>query len=312
MGEGYFSLEKEVSMKREELINAINNINIWKKHDQRAPHKPLLILYALAQLQHGQKQWLSYNEVSEELKKLLIDFGPSRRSYHPEQPFVRLKNDGIWQLSLDQLDINELNIKHGWLKSKDVTGGFSDDVFKLLRNDEPLVREIAEMILESHFPESIHEDIMDAVGLDLSKNLIYDVKKVSRRDPLFRERILKAYGYSCAVCGFNVRLSHKLVAVEAAHIKWHQAGGPDIENNGIALCTMHHKLYDLGVFTINTEHNIIVSQYAHGTHGLEDWLLRYHSKKLLKPIQDSYLPEHDFLDWNVREVFKGEGLSVYK
>ena len=292
-------------MKREELIKAINNINIWKKHDQRAPHKPLLILYALAQLQHGQKQWLSYNEVSEELKKLLIDFGPSRRSHHPEQPFVRLKNDGIWQLSLDQLDINELNIKHGWLKSRDVTGGFNDDVFKLLMNDEALIKEIAELILESHFPESIHEDIMDAVGLDLSKNLIYDVKKVSRRDPLFRERILKAYGYSCAVCGFNVRLSHKLVAVEAAHIKWHQAGGPDIEPNGIALCSMHHKLFDLGAFTITQDQKLVVSKHVNGTHGVDEWLMKFHQNEINRPRESFYLPQDEYLHWHVKEVYKG-------
>jgi len=42
------------SMNRDILLNNIKNMNIWKKHDQRAPHKPLLILYALAQLQGNQ------------------------------------------------------------------------------------------------------------------------------------------------------------------------------------------------------------------------------------------------------------------
>lgn len=303
MDEGYFSLDKVADMNRENLLVSINNINIWKQHDQRAPHKPLLLLYALAQLQSGHKQWLSYREVSDDLKKLLIDFGPYRKSYHPEQPFVRLKNDGIWQLNLSDQAFKEIAIKDNWLKSKDIMGGFSDDVFDLLLKDKNLIREIAETILESHFPESLHEEILDAVGLDIS----YDIRKVSRRDPQFRERILRAYGYSCAVCGFNVRLGHKLVAVEAAHIKWHQAGGPDIENNGIALCTMHHKLYDLGVFTINTDHHVIVSQNAHGTFGLNDWLLKHHSQRIAKPIQVSYTPETEYLDWNVREVFKGEG-----
>jgi putative restriction endonuclease len=298
-------------MNRERLLSDIKNMNIWKKHDQRAPHKPLLILYALAQLQTNQKQWLDYRIVSEDLRRLLIDFGPYRKSYHPEQPFVRLANDGIWQLEAkgftSSISIQDLNIKDKWLKTHDTMGGFNDDVFQLLKADKNLIREIAEMLLDMHFPESLHEDILSAVGLDISYSNTYTLTKVSKRDPAFREKILRAYGYSCAVCGFNVRLGHKLVGVEAAHIKWHQAGGPDIENNGIALCSMHHKLYDLGVFTINTEHNIIVSQNAHGTQGLEDWLLRYHSQKLTRPIQNSYTPELEFLDWNVREVFKGTG-----
>lgn len=122
-------------MDRDQFIEAVKKINVWKKHDQRAPHKPLLLLYALAKLQLDKTQWLSYRESSDDLKKLLVEFGPSRRSYHPEQPFVRLKNDGIWQLNLDNLDVNELNIKHGWLKAKDVMGGFSDEVFQLLLSD---------------------------------------------------------------------------------------------------------------------------------------------------------------------------------
>ncbi len=298
-------------MNRETLLTNIKTMNIWKKHDQRAPHKPLLILYALAQLQANQKQWLDYRIVSEDLRRLLIDFGPYRKSYHPEQPFVRLANDGIWQLEAkeigSEISVQDLNIKDNWLKLHETMGGFNNDVFQLLRSDKNLIREIAEMLLDMHFPESLHEDILSAVGLDISYSNTYTLTKVSKRDPAFREKILRAYGYSCAVCGFNVRLGQKLVGVEAAHIKWHQAGGPDIENNGVALCSMHHKLYDLGVFTINTEHNIIVSQSAHGTKGLDDWLLRYHSQKLTKPIQSSYMPELEFLDWNVREVFKGEG-----
>jgi putative restriction endonuclease len=45
---------------------------------------------------------------------------------------------------------------------------------------------------------------------------------------------------------FNVRLTHTLVCVEAAYIKWHQAGGPDIEENGNALYPLNHYLFDRG------------------------------------------------------------------
>ena len=294
-------------MNKDNLLESIKDLNIWKKNDQRAPHKPLLILYALAQLQNNNKQWLDYHTVSEELKKLLIDFGPYRKSYHPEQPFVRLVNDGLWQIKTDESSVDNFparsEIKDNWLKKHDASGGFNDDVYNILRNNNSLIREVSESLLEMHFPESIHEDILSAVGLDIS----YTTSQKSKRDSSFRERILIAYGYSCAVCGFNVRLGQKLVGVEAAHIKWHQAGGPDIENNGIALCSMHHKLYDHGVFTINTDHRLIVSKNAHGSSGLDDWLLRYHREQVKRPIEVSYMPHLEFLDWNVREVFKGEG-----
>ena len=39
-------------MDREEVLERIRHLNIWKKGDQRAPHKPLLILYALCSMHH--------------------------------------------------------------------------------------------------------------------------------------------------------------------------------------------------------------------------------------------------------------------
>ena len=35
------------------LQHAIENITIWRKGEQRAPHKPLLLLYVLSQYQRG-------------------------------------------------------------------------------------------------------------------------------------------------------------------------------------------------------------------------------------------------------------------
>lgn len=169
---------------------------------------------------------------------------------------------------------------------------------KVKRSLKSLLQEL--LILSKHFPDTIHEDILTAVGLD------FTVGKTKSRDPKFRDKILRAYEHSCAVCGFNVRLGHQLIAVEAAHIKWHQAGGPDIEENGIALCAMHHKLYDRGVFTINTSYEFIVTEEAHGTNGFIEWLKRYHGNQIRQPINPLYQSSESFLEWHVREVFRGQ------
>lgn len=153
--------------------------------------------------------------------------------------------------------------------------------------------------MENHFSETLHEDILRQVGLEF----IYQGKR--QRDPRFREKILRAYEYSCAVCGFNVRLGNNLVGVEAAHIKWHQAGGPDSEENGIALCSMHHKLFDRGVFTLSDTRTFLVAEVVNGTNGFEEWLMRYHGQTLRSPIHPAYRPELSYVNWHVREVFKG-------
>ncbi len=281
-----------------ELRERINKLSIWKKGDQRAPHKPLLILYALGRFQDSSTQKISYEEVKNNLTILLKDFGPIRKSYHPEEPFVRLFKDVIWNFNIDR-DI--IQISNKWLINHEIAGGFSDEVFSLLSKDITLVKEIAEIILNKHFPDTLHEDILTAVGL----NIEYGNNRV--RDPKFRNRILKAYEYSCAICGFNVRLGHNLVGVEAAHIKWHQAGGPDNEQNGVALCSMHHKLFDRGIFSISNDREIIISEEAHGTNGFDEWLMRFHGKQLRPPVHPEYYPNNSFINWHVREVFRGPG-----
>ncbi|WML50736.1 hypothetical protein RCG23_25185 [Neobacillus sp. PS3-34] len=205
-------------MNEHDFKQKIQNISVWKKRDQRAPHKPLLILYSLAQIQSNKDRYLPYKEVKEILSNLLIEFGPKRKSQHPEEPFIRLKNDGIWELS----DVSRINLKNPSnriLLEYDISGGFTESVFNLLKGNNKLIRDIAEFILNEHFPDTIHEDILNSIGLDL------EFRGKRTRNPYFREKILKAYEYSCAVCGFNVRLGNNLVGVEAAHIKWHQAGG---------------------------------------------------------------------------------------
>jgi putative restriction endonuclease len=106
------------------------------------------------------------------------------------------------------------------------------------------VTDIAARLLERHFPESIHPDILDAVGLTPGA-----APAERKRDPKFRQRVLVAYEWRCAVCGFDVRLGSVSIGLDAAHIRWHQAGGPDTEVNGLALCVLHHKTFDLGAFS---------------------------------------------------------------
>ncbi|WP_135553706.1 phosphorothioated DNA-binding restriction endonuclease [Paenibacillus cymbidii] len=282
-------------MNAEELKRKVATLSIWKKNGQRAPHKPLLLLLALSKLQDD-VTLLPYEDIRLKLKQLLREFGPARTSYHPEEPFVRLTTDGIWHLSVS---IDKMRFSDKQLVTDQVVGGFSEEVLHLLRGNEKLVQEVAEQLLNDHFPETMHADLLEEVGLRLSPV----VKR--RRDPEFRNKILRAYEFSCAICGFNVRLGHQLIAVDAAHIQWHQAGGPDVEENGVALCSLHHKLFDRGVFTITPDRKMLVAEEAHGTRGFDEWLMRYHGRTVRSPIRPLYQPNESYIIWHVREVFRG-------
>jgi putative restriction endonuclease len=76
------------------ILARFDKLNIWKQRDHRAPHKPLLVLYALGRWQQGVAE-VTYREAEPELTALLREFGPPRRSDHPEQPFWWLRRDGV-------------------------------------------------------------------------------------------------------------------------------------------------------------------------------------------------------------------------
>ena len=292
-------------MNRQEILDLFDQINVWKRGDLRAPHKPLLLLYALGKCARDEKREIPYHEVDENLRPLLIEFGPSRKSYHTEYPFWRLQNDGIWKVSdTDKLELrlSSTDAKKSELLKHDVYGGFTESVYQALQRDLQLILDVSELLLERNFPTTIHDDICAAIGLE--RGALVSGKQL-QRDPDFRPRVLSAYSFRCAVCGFDMRLGQHAVGLEAAHIKWHQAGGPNTVDNGLSLCVMHHKLLDLGAFALSDERQILVSDQAYGYGSTDDWMIRFHGSFLAPPQNPNDLPRSGFLDWHRREVFKG-------
>jgi putative restriction endonuclease len=284
---------------REKLLTKVREVSVWKRGDQRAPHKPLLILYALGKLLAGQTQVL-FKDFYEPFENLLREFGPPRKSYHPEFPFWYLRSEGFW----------EIEPATGWIVRKGASspskadlvdrgaiGRFVPTVQELLLNDSALAEETVSLVLNNHFPDSVHEDILEATGLEQ----LQPVKP--KRDSRFREEVLRAYGYRCTVCGFDLRLDNVPLALDAAHIRWHQANGPSIVSNGLALCSLHHKLFDRGAFSLSEKFKIEVSARVNGSVGLKEHLAPFSSNPITLPSVTAARPNQDFVRWHRTEVF---------
>ncbi len=283
-------------------MTKLKNLSVFQMNGNRAPHKPLLILYALGKMLKKGKRLIQFSEIDTEYKKILNDFSPWR-SCRPIYPFWYLQNDGLWEIhNSKNLELNNGLPRRRDLIDKCIEGGFPQDVYNTIKNDTILFKSVVETILSVNFPASIHEDILQAVGIDM------DFSRTGtrqHRDINFRDKILKAYEYKCAVCGFDVRLGNQPIALEAAHIKWVQAGGPCVEENGVALCAMHHKLFDRGAFSISDKMIIMVSDEANGTLGFNEWLMTFHKHEIRKPQKMICYPKIEFITWHIREVFRG-------
>lgn len=285
-----------------EVIEAFSSIKCWQRGGVRAPHKPLLLLLALAELQRGGRRWLAYSDVHSELTELLTDFGPPRKGHHPEQPFWRLRNDGLWEIP--QADGIEAqlpptgDIRAGLLRDADAKGGFPQPLFDLLSSRTDLVNRVVSLLLDKNLSPTLHEDVLDAVGMP------WVVTLRRKRDPEFRQLVLDVYDRRCAVCGFDGRLGPRDLAIEAAHVKWHAAGGPDEIDNGLALCTFHHKALDRGAIGISESHEVLVSEKVSGQTMVEEFIYRFAGQELRAPKPGRPRPDLAYVRWHRRQVFR--------
>lgn len=289
-----------------DVLKLFEELSVWKRGDERAPHKPLLVLLALARVQRGAPRLTTFEEIEPKLRSLLEQFGPPRKSVHPEYPFWYLRNDGVWDVpeheALSAAVAHRARTKDvppAVLKEHGAQGGFAPDVDAALRADPALLHAVADRVLSAHFPPSIHEDILDEVGLE------WEVVQRRTRDPAFREMVLRVYEHRCAVCGFDGRFGQKDLCIEAAHVRWHASGGPDVVENGLALCTIHHKVLDLGAMGIDEGGRVIVSSDVSGRVGVEEWLLRFHGEPLRSPQKGIDGPAAQYVRWHLSQVFRG-------
>jgi putative restriction endonuclease len=115
--------------------------------------------------------------------------------------------------------------------------------------------------------------------------------------------VLRAYGYRCALCRVKLHLGLVPLGLEAAHIRWFQFDGPDEVCNGVCLCAFHHKALDLGVFTVEPDGRVLVSEELNGDG--QDVLLGGKPLILEPTACAADRPRPEFLEWHRAQVFRG-------
>jgi putative restriction endonuclease len=207
-------------MSTAQWLEAVASINQWRRGGERAPHKPILLLYALARLQRGLGAEMAYNDVEGDLDKLLQEFGPPRKS-SPSYPFDHLASDGLWIVSSDEGE-GSPGDGRGRLRSTNARGRLHPDLVAAMENDSTLLARAARVLLDANFEPSVQPDLLEEIGLDLVPVDFAEspIPGTVRRDPKFRSLILVAYEYRCAMCGFDPQVDNVPVAIDAAHVRW--------------------------------------------------------------------------------------------
>ena len=186
------------------------------------PHKPLLLLWLFGRFATSGTTLVSYREAEEPVSRLINDFGPpvtsqSRARQRAAMPFVHLERE-LWDLRDEHgRELGpEVPERRSWLIDQDAVGRLRPEVEQLLADTATLAA-AARQLLDLHFTPTLASLICDAVDLDLAALEASSLQPPTRarrrpRRPGFAEEVLRAYGYACAVCGFDGALGRNPVA----------------------------------------------------------------------------------------------------
>lgn len=167
------------------------------------------------------------------------------------------------------------------------------------------VQKIVKKLVEASRPE--HYD-----PFDKRKKRNKTIKESALRTRGFRQAIIEAYNYKCAICGLKINSPDFLSwEIEAAHIVPHRYLGRDDIWNGLALCRLHHWAFDVGWFTMRNDYSINVSskvrllQPDYGKIYDHEVLnaLSQNRKRLILPADRQLFPHQNALEWHRKNVF---------
>lgn len=119
--------------------------------------------------------------------------------------------------------------------------------------------------------------------------------KLRLHQPVFRARVLQAYGTTCTIC----QLRHRSL-LDAAHIiPDGQPAGDPVVPNGLALCKIHHAAFDQNIIGIRPDHRVEVRpdirKEVDGPmlrHGIQEM----HGRQITLPRERSAHPHRERLE----------------
>ncbi len=302
-------MSKENQQKRQKLLELVDGISVWERHGVRAPHKPLFLLMVLALYLDKPAGVVRFRDIERALGTLIEKYGPFRARVHPEYPFWRLQNDGLWEVAADgDLDrrAGHDDPRRSALRALDARGKFPSWVTEALNDDPHFVAEVATRVLDAHFPREIHQHVIRDTGLHC--HVVPCAASTTSANSLWHAA-LEAYNYRCAISGIGLRLGDESFGAAPVLIRWPQAGGELALDNTVVLSSLHRDLFLLGVLTITPTLRVKIAGNLSMTPATEALLGASLGQALQVPDDSTMRPSEQNLIWHNSQVFRGSLVS---
>lgn len=254
------------------------------KEHGAAPHKPILLLAVLDEIERGAYP-SNFITITPELVasfraywRVLVPpvYWQEKMAY----PFRHLLQDGFWELVKDGHSLTSSQIGDiytiGQLEKAIDGAMLTPDLWQLLQ-DKTALNALRTFLLQTYFSRT-EADVQEQMPVDLleaeaeqlkaeakSKFRVKKIKETADdtgyyvRHALFPKVVKSLYQDACTVCDLAARTEKGSGIVDAAHIMPFGLFHNDDPRNGITFCKNHHWGFDAGWFTISDEYKILVS-----------------------------------------------------
>jgi hypothetical protein len=179
----------------------------------------------------------------------------------------------------------------------------ADDLFTIHHVDYATLEQVSQGSDDEIFIASaIQSFTLDEFNPFVSEDkAIYKVAK-QKRYQAFKDVVLNQYDYQCAVTGIKYH-SDNLVEAQAAHIISKGKNGSDDPRNGLSLSRTVHWAFDVGMFTISDQYEIVVHSKAKNANINKFPILDMNGRQINLPDDENYYPHEEALEWHKKEVF---------
>lgn len=156
-------------MDERQLISELEALRVARVGGQRAPHKPLLLLWLLRTFTKKRERFVTYAEAETPVGDLIRKYAPGAADAADlaANPFVHLERS-LWEVSESTgvAITNRTSRSGSWLKARGARGQLRPEFAQLLNDPKTLLAAI-EALLEEYFTPEIAEGVRAELGLDL-------------------------------------------------------------------------------------------------------------------------------------------------
>lgn len=175
-----------------------------------------------------------------------------------------------------------------------LNGGYFSDKEKGELNEK-----IEEIISSFKYEKELEVKIEKEFTTDPTKD---DAIFKKSRNSAFRRLVVRSYLERCCVCGMKLVTSSGISIIDAAHILPFSKFHNDDLRNGLALCKIHHWLFDRGIISVDQYYRTIVSRSIE-TEEPEKAITEFSKKEIILPHEPKRYPSQVALEWHRGNVW---------